>query len=273
VYHGRVRILAPLLLASTVLAAAPAVRAQDDDQERARLHFQAGRSHFERGHYEQAVTEFVAAFELSQRAALCYNIYLSYERLGDLAHAIEYLERYLNDEPEIAERDTLTERLATLRERLARREQEQAAGGGAGSGGGGLGSANDGGASASTGARAGGAVDDGGGGGLGTPALVAFIAGGVGLATFATFGALVAVGDGDLEAGCLPAGTCEEADLDRQDTFALVADVGLGLSVVGAVAGVVLMLVGADTEEAATATSFAPVIAPGYAGGAAMLRF
>src|SRR5690242_10205557 len=86
-----------------------------EDDERARVHFQAGSSHFDTGNYEAALQEFEAAYALSHRPALLYNIYLSHERLGNLEEAAGALRSYLEggDVPE-ARREPLTERLRAL---------------------------------------------------------------------------------------------------------------------------------------------------------------
>jgi len=60
----------------------------------AQTRFDAANHYFEDGDYEHALEEFKAAYDLSDRAAMLYNISLCYERLADLPQAIQYLERY-----------------------------------------------------------------------------------------------------------------------------------------------------------------------------------
>lgn len=113
-----------LLLAAVVLSIPGLAGAQDHDEE-ARTHFQSGRLHFERGAYEEAQAEFMAAYELSQRPDLLFNLFLCAERLGELDAAIDYLERYLAEaSPDAETRTQLEPRLANLRERRDARVTE-----------------------------------------------------------------------------------------------------------------------------------------------------
>src|SRR5688500_8872763 len=66
--------------------------AQTDD-ERARMHFQAGNAYFQTGEYDAALREFQRSYELSARPALFYNMALVHERLGNLEQAIAHLQR------------------------------------------------------------------------------------------------------------------------------------------------------------------------------------
>jgi tetratricopeptide (TPR) repeat protein len=106
--------------------------AEADRDREAQIHFEAARLHFDRGSYEQALPEFVAAYELSSRPALLYNIYITHENLGHLDAAAQYLERFLAEgEVEAEQRTQLTARLENLkrraREEAAREEQAAAA--------------------------------------------------------------------------------------------------------------------------------------------------
>ncbi len=103
------------------LASMPAhALAQDDADARARVHFDSARVHFDEGEYESARAEFQAAYDLSHRDALLYNLYLCEERLGHLAEATGFLERFLStSEVPDDERPTLERRLGNLRERLS----------------------------------------------------------------------------------------------------------------------------------------------------------
>jgi tetratricopeptide (TPR) repeat protein len=96
----------------------------DEGEQRARAHFEVGSERFDAGDYPAAAAEFRAAYELSGRPELLFNLYIAHERLGDLGPAAEYLERYL-DEGTPAERETaLRTRLANLRERQQNEAQE-----------------------------------------------------------------------------------------------------------------------------------------------------
>lgn len=93
--------------------------AQDENDERARAHFSAASSYFSVGDYERALGEFDLAYQLSHRPALLYNISMCHERLGALANAVAYMERYLAEAETVPEREVMQERLANMRRRLA----------------------------------------------------------------------------------------------------------------------------------------------------------
>jgi tetratricopeptide (TPR) repeat protein len=95
--------------------------AQTTDDDRARMHFQAGTSYFDQGRYAESAQQFDDAYRLSQRPRLLANASLAYERAGNLARAIERLEAFLaSGSAEANEsRATQTVRLESLRTRLA----------------------------------------------------------------------------------------------------------------------------------------------------------
>jgi tetratricopeptide (TPR) repeat protein len=122
-------LLGGALLLALLIGAAPA-SAQSDD-ERARFHFQAGRSYFEQGRYEESVREWSEAYRLSDRHVLLINIANAQERLFRFNDAIRSLQRYLQvGGPEAEQnRNTIQSRIAGL-QRLARQmersgEQQQ----------------------------------------------------------------------------------------------------------------------------------------------------
>lgn len=103
------------ILWSTAAQAAPAA-----NEEVARAHYIAGREHYENGRYEAAVTEFEASYAALPKPELRYNLYLSYERLGQFDRALAQLEAYLNEgKIEPAERERLIARRDALRQRAA----------------------------------------------------------------------------------------------------------------------------------------------------------
>jgi tetratricopeptide (TPR) repeat protein len=102
-----------------VATAAPAA-AQKSDDERARIHFQAGESYFEQAEYDRAAEEFMSAYRLSQRPALLVNASLAYERALRFDEAIEALETYVEEFPDAPDRSAMSRRLEKLRELEAR---------------------------------------------------------------------------------------------------------------------------------------------------------
>jgi tetratricopeptide (TPR) repeat protein len=108
-----------VVLASLWLLAAP-LSAQVSDDERARTHFEAGRSYYEQARYDDAVREFDQAFALSGRAALLLNLSQAHERGLHFTEAIADIDRYLSLVPDSPDRKTLEERKQHLEELRAR---------------------------------------------------------------------------------------------------------------------------------------------------------
>ncbi len=105
-----------LLLAGSLAGAQPAGA---DPDERARQLFLDGDAHYAAGRYEEAVENFIEAYELSGRPALLYNLANVYERLSDYESAADYLRRYLQT-PEVHDVVSVRERLRRLELAAAR---------------------------------------------------------------------------------------------------------------------------------------------------------
>ena len=238
---------------AAVLAVSGSALAQESPlDERARLHFESGSSYFDAGNYTRALEEFQTAYEMSGRPELLYNIYLAHERLGNLEQASANLERFLAEADIDAERRAVLEtRLANIRARMTE-------------------------AGATTPETTPPAdttpadttpadttptpaplppprgSDD---GGVSTPALLAFIAAGAGLVMAGVFGTLALTEHSSLEGddGCAPA--CTDDDVSSLRTYNTIADVSLGVAVIGAVVGSILIATsgGAGGESAAGA--------------------
>ena len=259
------------LLATLLLPLGAAAQDADALDQRARIHFQSGTAHYDAGDYEAALREFTAAYRLSERPALLYNIYLTQERLGNLQEALDNLRGYLeSDEVPGDRRQVLTLRLENLERRLAAGDQE-------------VEPAVDEAAlppmdtyvpteddtQGPPVTEPGADVDD--GGGVPLPAIVAFGVGGVGAALWATFGILALTEDSSLEDECATR-PCTEDDVTELDTYNTVADIGFAVTVVGATLGLVLMLTSGDDHEQQT-LAVSPWGAPGAGGLAARGAF
>jgi tetratricopeptide (TPR) repeat protein len=239
--------LAPLCLAMALTMAslvAPNIASAEEGDEAARVHFQSGTRYFDRGEYEAAIREFTAAFELSGRPQLLYNLYLAHERLGQIREAAETLAAYLDQVEEVEGRARLEARLETLRRRVAKLDAEEAA-------------ARAGEGEPATEPRR---------GGMPLPALVSFGAAGAGFVTFAVAGGLALAEDSSLADRCgANAGrTCTPSDLDKLGRRTTAADVGIAVTAVGAAAGLVLYFVLRDRGEP-EATSRVRVTHDGFA--------
>ena len=134
------RVRLPVLAAALWLAAA-SVAAQDsaepvslkgdtaaaDSQDsRARALFEAGRTAYEAGDYESALTHFRQAYEGSQRPALLFNIGQAADRLRRNEEALAALEAYLSQVPDAPNREAVDNRIAILRDVVARERQAAA---------------------------------------------------------------------------------------------------------------------------------------------------
>ena len=91
------------------------VHAQSDD-ERARTHFEAGRSYYEQAQYEDAAREFQEAFDLSGRPELLLNLSQAEERALHYEDAIGAAQRYLELVPNAENRKTIEDRIAGLQQ-------------------------------------------------------------------------------------------------------------------------------------------------------------
>jgi tetratricopeptide (TPR) repeat protein len=111
------------------LLAAPLAGAQDsEDEQQARIHFEAGRLHYSKGRFDEAGREFRQAYELSGNSALLYNMFLAYRDADRLLQAVEALASYLEEVPGQSNRAGLEARLRTMRTRLERQQAAAEAG-------------------------------------------------------------------------------------------------------------------------------------------------
>ena len=97
------------------------------DAEGRRL-FVAGAEAFTGGHYEVALASFQAAYELTGRAALLYNIGLAHDRLRHDEEALEHFRAYI-DQVEALIRETgsgaqVLRRAKRTRARIARLQEQ-----------------------------------------------------------------------------------------------------------------------------------------------------
>lgn len=246
---GGIRAVALALVLCAPIGAAPSMAAaQQSSDEQARLHFQVAASYYEQADYESALREFQSAYRLSQRAQLFFNISLCYQQLGNLDEAITYLERYLNEVTEIENRPSLEQRLGNLRSRRDQRVStgtdpgDGATDAGTGTTGGEPGAGEIGAGETGTGATS--TAPSGGGDSTNVPAIVGFSIAGVGLVAGAIFSGLTLAEDGRVSGlACAPTQSCTDADVGTLNTMALVSDISWGVSLAGAIVGVVFLFV------------------------------
>src|SRR5689334_6491996 len=76
-----------------------------DTEGRARAHSEAGRALFALGNYQDALREFTAGYQLSQRPRFLLNLAQTYRKLGEPRRAREMFAQYLlRGEPSPSER-------------------------------------------------------------------------------------------------------------------------------------------------------------------------
>jgi tetratricopeptide (TPR) repeat protein len=122
------RLIRTLALVSSLGWAVPA-RAEDPPGtnlvESARTHYAAGVAAYSAGRFREAVNEFIAADRLAARPALSYNIARAYDRLGDVANALQYYREYLRREAGAANAGETKDRVRELEAALAQKGVQQ----------------------------------------------------------------------------------------------------------------------------------------------------
>ncbi len=93
--------------------------APDATMAQAKQHFEAGRNAYNAGDYVNAIREFKAAEQLRPSPILDYNIGLANEKLGKRRVAVKYYKRYLELQPNAANRAEVEGKVAQLEQEIA----------------------------------------------------------------------------------------------------------------------------------------------------------
>ncbi len=236
-------------VAIALISAAPA-EAQSPADAQARELYLRGDRYYSEGRYEEAVQDFLGAYRLSGRPLLLFNLANAYERLGRYQEALDALRQYAPNAP-FQESAEVRVRIQNLEQRV-----QQAA-------------AQTGPDAAQPVATAAPAYDEG-------LLVTGIVVGGVGVALAVTgvvMGVLALDARSEAQSGCAMGGgvtLCDESvrgALDRDATFALLADVGVGVGAAAVVAGVVLAIVGATSRPTVQSARVLPYVAPSARGG------
>jgi tetratricopeptide (TPR) repeat protein len=108
-------VLAPLAGVAAQTAPEPAPAEPSPElRERARGAYQAGQRAFNTGHYEDAASSFQAAFDAIPNPVVLLSLAESRLRAGQLAEAIATFEQYLELRPDAADRVTIEQRIELL---------------------------------------------------------------------------------------------------------------------------------------------------------------
>jgi len=200
----------------------------EQDMARAREFYRNGNSDYAAGRYEKAARAFLRGYKLSHLPGFLYNLANAYERMGEYQQAADKLEQYLRS-PKAKDVVSVRERVHRLRAAAAERRRElrrQRA------------------LEAKQKRRQRRQQDA----SENTPNpskehLYWFAGGGVALASTVIFGGLSELSATKAQAGCSTSGVCTrevEKHLNHERTFAVIADISLGVGVVLASTGAVV---------------------------------
>jgi tetratricopeptide (TPR) repeat protein len=99
-------------IAAALLGSVSTARA--DAVEEAREHFRKGSNAFDLGHYAEAIKEYEAAYNLKEDPALLFNIAQAYRLQGDDQSAIRVYKSFLRRQPDSPNRVMVERRIAEL---------------------------------------------------------------------------------------------------------------------------------------------------------------
>ena len=115
-----------VLVTTLLLLSGPAARAQSAaTQDQARAHFEQGLTHYNLAEWDEAITEFKKAYELSHAPGLLYNVAQAQRLKGDKRAAITTYRSYLRLDPYATNRAEAEAHVAELEKSLA--EEQKAA--------------------------------------------------------------------------------------------------------------------------------------------------
>jgi len=103
------------LLASASASVAGAQEIDESKEAEAKAMFEAGRTAFDAGRYDDALQRWEVAFRLSGRPAVRYNLGLAHERLGQIDEAIAAFDNYLKWDSDGQRAAEVRGKLQTLR--------------------------------------------------------------------------------------------------------------------------------------------------------------
>jgi len=108
-----------LILLCAGLPGLPALAATAEEESTAREHYAKGKEAFGAGRYEEASREFEQGYALCQRPRFLLNMAHAERRRGELRHARELYQRYIEADPQSKVRAAVLSVLKQLDRRLA----------------------------------------------------------------------------------------------------------------------------------------------------------
>jgi Tetratricopeptide repeat len=97
-----------------VLASARAAQASEAGKKAARPHYDKGASEYNLGHFAEAISEFEKAYEQDPAPILLFNIAQAHRQSGNNERAAFFYRRYLEQEPNAANRTEVEKRIKDL---------------------------------------------------------------------------------------------------------------------------------------------------------------
>jgi tetratricopeptide (TPR) repeat protein len=253
---SHVKVIKLLLSMFLVLALAGFTSPARADDETARLHFQAGASEFAAGRFESALASFTAAFELSERPQLLYNIALCHEELRHFGEAAAHLRRFLDEVESVAQRAAIERRVELLEAAAAKQESAE----------------DEEPAPLEDDEHEFEALPEPGRSSAPSAAWASFGVSGAGLLIGIVLGSVGLARKNALEARCGATSSCDPDEVKRMERLGIAADVSLGIAIAATAAGTALFFALRDREGDHT-VSAAPWAAPRSAGLSISRRF
>lgn len=113
------------LLITAVACGASAKEMTDKQRAQARELYDKATDSYDHGNYQDALDDWLAAYDLSENPVLLYSIANAYERLGKLEETIDALEGYKAVVRNSAEKEVLDMRLINLQERFKAQQEAE----------------------------------------------------------------------------------------------------------------------------------------------------
>jgi tetratricopeptide (TPR) repeat protein len=114
---ARFRGLASIVVSVALICATPVTAsAQDkeaDNKAAAKEHWSRGTSFYDLGRYDQAITEFEAAYQLKNDPAFLFNLAQAYRMAGKHERAVHFYKTYLRYVPKAPNRADIEEKIKT----------------------------------------------------------------------------------------------------------------------------------------------------------------
>ena len=110
------RGLASVVVSAALICAPVTASAQDkeaDNKAAAKEHWSRGTSFYDLGRYDQAITEFEAAYQLKNDPAFLFNLAQAYRMAGKHERAVHFYKTYLRYVPKAPNRADIEEKIKT----------------------------------------------------------------------------------------------------------------------------------------------------------------